>query len=79
MLVESRRVVLKEKLSLKEDSVNSVISAPNMSNLPRGYLLKRSSRMVSKTINSLRKPGIVSRRPTSVSSLRGEVESVSMR
>ena len=78
-LVESRRVVLKEKLSLKDDSVKSVISAPNMSNFPNGYLLKRSSRMVSNTINSLRKPGMVSRRPMRVSSLRGDVESVSMR
>lgn len=79
MLVESRRVDLKEKLSLKEDSVKSVISAPNMSNFPSGYLLKRSSRMVSSTINSLRKPGMVSRRPMSVSSLRGVVERVSIR
>ncbi len=79
ILVESRRVVLKEKLSLKDDSVNSVISAPNMSNFPSGYLLKRSSRMVSSTINSLRKPGMVSRRPMRVSSLRGDVERVSMR
>lgn len=77
--VESRRVVLNEKLSVKEDSVKLVISAPNMSNLPNGYLLNRSSRIVSRTMNSFIKPGIVSSLPIRVSRTRGVVESVSIR